>query len=64
MIINEVGFYKLLSDYTTRSPRSIGTIREGTIVEIKQVSKEYKQVIGPEFFDWEYWDLPVEKVNQ
>lgn len=63
MIVNEVGFYKFLSDYKTRGTISIGTIPIGTIIEIKQVSKDYKQVIGPEFFDWEYWDLPVEKVN-
>jgi hypothetical protein len=63
MIVNEVGFYKFLSNYKIRGPRSIGTIDAGTIIEIKQVSKDYKQVIGPEFFDWEYWDLPVEKVN-
>jgi hypothetical protein len=62
MIVNETGKYKLTEDFRTRNTCATGTIPKDTIIEITQISEEYHKVIGTDFMDWVYWDLPVVKV--
>ncbi len=63
MIVTEVGSYKLLQDYVTRGSISVGTTPKGTVIQITGIDKEYHKVISDSFFDWHYWDLPVERIN-
>lgn len=62
VIVDTKGEYRVLADIMDRGPRSIGTIPKGTVIVITQVDKDHRKVIGNEFFDWVYWDLPVEKI--
>ena len=62
MIVKEKGKYVLLKDLTIRDTIRIGTTPKGTIVEITQIDKTYNKVIGPNFYDWIHWDLPVRKL--
>jgi hypothetical protein len=63
MVINKTGKYRLIADFVTTGSCSVGTIPKGTVIEIKQVDEMYHQVIGPDFFDWHFWDLPVEEIT-
>lgn len=63
MIITEKGTYKALQDITTRGSFKVGTIPAGTEFIISQIDSGGHKVIGNIFFDWIYWDLPVEKVD-
>lgn len=63
MIITEIGRYRLLEDWSTRATNSIGQMKKGAILDITQVDKTYRQVLGPELMDWAPWDMPVEKVD-
>lgn len=63
MIVNKIGNYKFLKDFTTRGSFSIGTISAGTTIYIGQIDKIYHKVMSSSFFDWEYWDLPVMSVE-
>ena len=64
MIITKLGKYRVLKDFKTRSSISIGQISKGRTITITQVDASYHKVIGPEFLDWEYWDLPVVLVTE
>ena len=59
MIVTEKGKYILLRDIITRNAASTGTIPAGTVIEITQVDRQFKKVIGPDLADWIHWDLPV-----
>lgn len=59
MIISKPGNYKAIEDIKTRGTISIGTIPKGTIIEITAVDPIYHKVIGPNLFDWHYWNMPV-----
>ena len=63
MIVKQIGKYRLLKDLQVRTPISIGTIPAGSIITITQISKDYRQVIGPELKDWHYYELPVKREN-
>jgi len=62
MVIKEIGKYVLIKDFTMRGSTRIGTTPKGTVMEVTQVDSQYKKVIGPKFYDWVPWDLPVEKL--
>ena len=64
MIKTKKGKYRLLCDYTIRLSISIFTLRVGTILNITQIDKENKHVIGPELCDWNRWDMPVELIEE
>ncbi len=57
MKITKTGFYKLIEDLSTRNATTIATIPKGTIIEITQI--DHPKVIGPELYDWIWYDLPV-----
>ncbi len=57
MEITKTGFYKLIEDLSTRNTTTISTIPKGTIIEITQI--DHHKVIGPELYDWIWYDLPV-----
>jgi hypothetical protein len=59
MIINEIGKYKLVEDFTTRNAFSIATLKAGTELNITQIDNQYHKVIGEPLMDWTYWDIPV-----
>lgn len=59
MIITKQGYYRLIEDYIVRSPKSVGVIPKGTMIEITQVDEIHHKVMSPQFKNWEYWDLPV-----
>ncbi len=63
MIITEKGKYKVLKDLKIRNTTSIGTLTEGSIIEITQVDEMTNKVIGPMLWDWMYHDLPLEKIE-
>lgn len=63
MIITEKGHYRFLQDWSSRGPIGIAVFTAGTVLEITQIDKKNKHVIGPELLDWADWDLPVEKVE-
>jgi len=62
MIIKETGKYRLLKDFTISTPNSIGTLPEGTIIDITQIDTRFHKVIGDQLSDWVYWEMPVEKL--
>ena len=64
MVITQIGKYRLTKDYRCRTSNSIGTLRQGSIIEITQIDPAYHKVIGPELEDWQYWDLPVKPCQQ
>jgi len=63
MIIKELGKYRLTQDIKTGTSTSIATLPKGLILNITQIDSEYHKVIGPELWDWKYWDLPVETLT-
>jgi hypothetical protein len=63
MIVTKKGKYRFLKDFVTRGSFSTGTIPKNTVIEITQIDLTNNKVIGPEFFDWAYWDLPVEEIK-
>jgi hypothetical protein len=63
MIITIPGEYKLLESYQFRGPGSVLSCDAGYIVDIRQIDKSSKKVIGPDLPDWVYWDLPVVPVD-
>lgn len=63
MIVKEKGFYRLLEELKTSNSGAIGTLPKGTIIEVTQISEDYRQVISPDLLDWTYWELPVEKLE-
>jgi len=63
LIIKSPGTYILTQDFTTKGTNCIGTAPKGTIIKITQIDPQYKKVIGPSFYDWTYWDMPVEEVK-
>jgi len=64
MIVNKVGKYRLLEDIKNRGTISIGTLPKGTVLKITGIDRACHKVIGPDFFDWTYWDLPVEPIKE
>jgi hypothetical protein len=63
MIVTKKGKYKLLKDFVTIGSFSTGTIPKNTVIEITQIDLNNNKIIGTEFFDWTYWDLPVEEIE-
>ncbi len=63
MIVNKKGKYKLLSDYSIHQLMTIVNFKVGTILDITQIDKKNKHVLGPELNDWVGWDMPVEPVE-
>ena len=57
MKIKKIGKYRLLRDFKTRNSTSVGTLPSGTVIEITQLGGH--KVIGPELYDWVYYDMPV-----
>jgi len=57
MKIKKIGKYRLLRDFKTRNSTSVGTLPSGTVIEITQLGGH--KVIGPELYDWTYYDMPV-----
>jgi hypothetical protein len=64
MIIDEIGKYELTQKWSNRGPRSIVHFPAGAVLEITQVDKSGSKVIGPDFQDWAYWDIPVKKLTK
>lgn len=64
MIIKNAGTYRLLEPLTMRGQNSVGTMPKGTLLTVSQVDVEKKQVIGPAFPDWMFWNLPVEPYTE
>ncbi len=64
MEIQEKGHYRLLKDFSMRGVNCVGTVPAGKIIEITQIDRQYHKVIGPDFYDWTHWEMPVEKVLQ
>jgi len=62
MLVQETGKYKLIEDYKVRTMYSIYNFGKDTIINITQIDKKNKKVIGPEISDWVRWDMPVEKI--
>lgn len=62
MIVAETGKYRLTKDFKTRGKWEIGAIPAGTVIEITNVDKKGHKVFSPIFFDWTYWEIPVEKI--
>ena len=63
MIVKEKGFYRLLEAIKTSNKIAIGNLPKGTIIEVTQISEDYRQVIGSDLLDWTYWEMPVEKLE-
>ncbi len=63
MIIKKTGKYRVLESFKTHNSISIGQINKGDIITITQIDIHYHKVIGSPLLDWEYWDLPVEKLG-
>jgi len=63
MIVNEIGRYRLTEDWSSRGSISIAQMEAGTIIEITQVDKAGRKVIGPALQDWTTWDMPVVKID-
>jgi hypothetical protein len=65
MIVNKVGMYKLLEQFSVRQSCAITQLSAGTIINITQIDKQGRKVIGrPEICDWVDWDMPVEPVKE
>jgi len=64
MIIKKIGKYKLVADWSSRGVRSVRNFSKGKILEITQIDIEGQKVIGPEFEDWGYWDIPVVLIKE
>jgi len=62
--VTQKGQYRLLEDIKTRNLCAVGMLLKGTIISITAIDDIYHKVIGPEFFDWIYLELPVEKVSE
>ncbi len=63
MIVDKIGKYRLLRDLYVSNSNSCGHISKGTIINVTQIDREGRKVIGPDLMDWKGWDLPVEQVS-
>ena len=61
MEITERGKYKLKSDLYVRLSNGCYTIDCGKVIEITQVDKSTRRVIGPQLRDWVNWKIDAEK---
>jgi len=64
MVINKVGRYRLLKDFSVRTPFSTGVLPKGEVINVTQIDDVYHKVIGPELKDWRHWDMPVESLER
>lgn len=58
MIIDVPGKYVMTENRSFRGPISIETWPKGMVFEVTQIDKNNHKVIGPNFPDWIYWDIP------
>ena len=64
MKIEKVGRYKLTKDISLRGTISIETWSKGKEFQVTQIDKMYNKVIGPDFPDWKYNDIPCIYVGE
>jgi len=64
MIIRKIGKYKLVEDWSSRGSRSVKNFPKGKMLEINQIDMDGQKIIGPEFEDWGYWDIPVVLIKE
>ena len=64
MRIVECGLYRMLEDRSFRGTISIETWPVNKIFEVTQISNFNGNVIGPEFPDWQYPEIPCEKIGE
>jgi hypothetical protein len=62
MEIKEPGTYEVMLNFSLRGKISIKQIPKGSIIAVTQVDELRHKIIGPEFPDWCYWELPVKKL--
>ena len=64
MLIQQLGLYKLLEDFTHKTTNEIKIIPKNTIIMIASSDREVRKLYVPELKDWHNCNLPVEKVYQ
>jgi len=63
MRIVECGFYRMTETRAFRGSISIETWPKGNLFEVTQISTINGNVIGPDFPDWQYPEIPCEMVE-